>query len=224
MDNLLFNPKRIDLPKHLVLIPQFWDKDYFEGLKKSALGSFNLIHSDLLFFQDYTVIVGFLGYPHILTLLEFIRDVREKEVFFLGTAGSLNESLHTPTPLAVAEIYSTEILDHFHPETRLSLKPLPGAELRSARGVTVDIIQRETPAWLREQVQRQLDFVEMELFPLRVYLEKPFYAVVVTSDLLKESGIEVFPDKQLLQREFVRSYELIVKTIKNDTIRTSSNF
>jgi hypothetical protein len=213
MDNILFNPQKIDLPKHLVLIPQFWDKHYYEGLKKSALGSFNLLHSDLLLFQDYTVIVGFLGYPHILTLLEFISDVREKEVFFLGTAGSLKESLHSPTPLAVEEIYSTEILDHFSTETCLPLKPLPTGQLRRARGVTVDIIQRETPAWLREQVKRQLDFVEMELFPLRVYLEKPFYAVVVTSDLLKESGIEVFPDKQLLQREFVRSYELIIKAI-----------
>jgi hypothetical protein len=213
MENILFNPQRIDLPKHLVLIPQFWDKNYYEGLKKSAQGCLNLLHSDWLFFAKYTVIVGFLGYPHILTLLEFIRGVREKEVYFLGTAGSLKETLNSPTPLGVTEIYSTEILDHFSSETCLPLKPLPGEDLRKARGVTVDIIQRETPAWLREQVKRGLDFVEMELFPLRVYLEKPFYAVVVTSDLLKETGIEVFPDKQLLQKEFVRSYELIVKTI-----------
>jgi hypothetical protein len=213
MEQLLFNPHKIDLPKNLVLIPQFWDKPYFEGLKKSALGCINLIHSDLLLFQDYTLIVGFLGYPHILTLLEFIRDVREKEVFFLGTAGSLKESLNYPMPLTVEDIYSTEILDHFSAETRLPLKIFPGGDLKRARGVTVDIIQRETQSWLREQVKRQLDFVEMELFPLRVYLEKPFYAIVVTSDLLKESGIQVFPDKQLLQREFVRAYELIVKAI-----------
>ena len=213
MKNLLFNPQRIELPKHLVLIPQFWDKNYYEELKKSARGSFNLLHSDMLFFAKYTVIAGFLGYPHILTLLEFIRDVREKEIYFLGTAGSLKETLHSPIPLEVEEIYSTEILDHFSTEKCLPLKPLPQGDLRKAKGVTVDIIQRETPTWLREQVERGLDFVEMELFPLRVYLEKPFYAVVVTSDLLKESGIEVFPDKQLLQREFVRSYELIVKTI-----------
>ncbi len=215
MEQILFNPQRIELPKHLVLIPQFWDKDYYEKLKKEALGCLNLIHSDLLIFPDYTVIVGFLGYPHILTLLEFIENVREKEIYFLGTAGSLNEAIDRPIPLAVTEIYSTAILDHFSEEKSFPLKSMnmnPGNP-REARGVTVDIIQRETPAWLREQVKRKIDFVEMELFPLRVYLDKPFYAIVVTTDLLKESGIEVFPDKKLLAREFVGSYESIVKMI-----------
>jgi hypothetical protein len=215
MENQLFKPQTLDLPEHLVLIPQFWDKHYYETLKKSALGCFNLLLSDVLLFEKYTVIVGFLGYPHILTLLEFVRGIRDKEVFFLGTAGSLTETLHTPTPLTVVEINSTELLDHFSTETCLPLKRFPGGDFRDAKGVTVDIIQRETPSWLRKQVKRQLDFVEMELFPLRVYLGKPFYAVVVTSDLLKESGVEVFPDKKQLQREFVRSYELIIKAINN---------
>ena len=85
--------------------------------------------------------------------------------------------------------------------------------LRKAKGVTVDIIQRETPSWLKKQKSLGIEFVEMELFPLRVYLQKPFQAIVVTSDLLKESGIEVFSDKKLLQREFVQAYELIVKAI-----------
>jgi hypothetical protein len=217
MEQILFNPQRIELPSHLILIPQFWDKDYYGKLKKEALGCLNLIHSDLLIFPEYTVIVGFLGYPHILTLLEFIENVREKEIYFLGTAGSLNEAIDRPIPLVVTEIYSTAILDHFSEEKSFPLKSMninmnPGNP-REARGVTVDIIQRETPAWLREQVKRKIDFVEMELFPLRVYLDKPFYAVVVTTDLLKESGIEVFPDKKLLGREFVGSYESIVKMI-----------
>jgi hypothetical protein len=213
MEDILFNPQRLELPKHLVLIPQFWDKPYYERLKKEALGCLHLITSDLLIFPGYTAIVGFLGYPNILTLLEFIKDVREKEIFFLGTAGSLNESINSPMPLNVTEICSTEILDYFSEEKSYPLKSLDSANFKKARGVTVDIIQRETPSWLREQVKRGIDFVEMELFPLRVFLKKPFYAVVVTTDLLKETGIEVFPDKQLLQKEFVKSYEWIVKTI-----------
>jgi hypothetical protein len=216
MEQILFNPQRIDLPKHLVLVPQFWDKNYYETLKKSALGCLNLLHSDLLLFENYTVIVGFLGYPQILTLLEFIKEVREKEVVFLGTAGSLNETINQPMPLQVEEIFSTEILEHFSPENSFPLKPVNPGNLRKAKGVTVDIIQRETPSWLRKQVNRGIDFVEMELFPLRVYLQKPFQAIVVTTDLLKESGIEVFPDKKLLQREFVQSYELIVKAIMSE--------
>lgn len=213
MEQILFNPQRIDLPKHLVLVPQFWDNPYYETLKKNALGYLNLLHSDLLLFENYTVIVGFLGYPHILTLLEFIKDVREKEVYFLGTAGSLNETINQPVPLQVEEIFSTEILEHFSPEKSFPLKPMNPGNLRKAKGVTVDIIQRETPSWLRTQVNRGIDFVEMELFPLRVYLQKPFQAIVVASDLLKESGIEVFSDKKRLQREFVQSYELIVSAI-----------
>jgi hypothetical protein len=215
MKNTLFNPKKLELPRHLVLVPQFWDKAYYEKLKKDAMGCLDFMSSDLLLFQDYTVVVGFLGYPHILTLLEFIDDVRGKEIYFLGTAGSLNERIDRPIPLNTVEICSTAILDHFAGETSYSLKTFERGNLQTARGVTVDIIQRETPEWLKEQVKRGIDFVEMELFPLRVYLEKPFYAIVVTSDLLKETGIEVFKDRETLQKEFVNSYQLIVSTIAN---------
>jgi hypothetical protein len=209
MQKKLFDPQRLDLPGNLILIPQFMDNDYYQTLKKKAYGCINLLHSDLLIFDGYSMVVNFLGYPHILTLLEFIKEVRSKEIFFLGTAGSLNPAYDHPLPLTVEEIYSTEILDHFAAEHALPLMPLGSGNLNKAKGVTVDIIQRETTTWLRQQVERGLDFVEMELFPLRVYLEKPFKAVVVTSDLLKETGIVVFEDKKLLQKEYVRCYELM---------------
>ena len=213
MDKILFNPDKMELPSNLLLIPQFWDTGYYEELKKKARGNFKLLTCEILLFDEYTVVVGFLGYPNILTLLEFIRGVKEKEVFFLGTAGSLNPDIREPIALDVEAIYSTEILDYFSSQKQFPLKPFNGGNLRKARGVTVDIIQRETDTWLKEQVRRGMDFVEMEIFPLRAYLEKPFTAIVVTSDLLTESGIRVFPDKKRLKEEFVHSYELIVNSL-----------
>jgi len=213
MNKILFNPDKMELPPNLLLIPQFWDTGYYEELKKKSWGNFKLLTGEILLFDEYTVVVGFLGYPNILTLLEFIREVKEKEVFFLGTAGSLNPDIREPIALDVEAIYSTEILDYFSSRKQFPLKPFNGGNLRKAKGVTVDIIQRETDTWLKEQVRRGMDFVEMEIFPLRAYLEKPFTAIVVTSDLLTESGIRVFPDKKRLKEEFVRSYELIVNSL-----------
>lgn len=215
MDKLLFAPKQLDIPLKLVLIPNFWNPNYYRQLKEKALGTFELFGSDIVLFDNYTLLVGFLGYPNLLTHLEFIKDVKEKEIFFLGTAGSMNEEIDKPTPLAVESIYSTSILDHFCEAKSFPLIALNQGNLRKAKGVTVDIIQRETPSWLMEQTQRGMDFVEMEIFPLRAYLGKPFHAVVVTTDLLRSTGIIVFPDKKRLQEEFVKSYELIIQTIGN---------
>lgn len=209
---LLFNPRRMDLPPNLVLVPQFPAREYYQDLKKQANKCFDM-NCDFLLFDNYTVICGFMGYPHILALLEFIDNVRDKNIYFLGTAGSLNETFNSPVSLAVEEIYSCELLDHFCQHTSLPLTLHPGWNLESVKGVSVDIIQRETPAWLREQKQRGMDFVEMELFPLRAYLDKPFHAIVITSDLLKETGVHMFRDRDALLKEFLDSYELIIKTI-----------
>lgn len=209
---ILFKPKTIDLPPKLILIPRFWGRDYFEKLKKDALASFEIVQSEFLFFDEYTIVEGFLGYPHILATLEFIKDVREKEVFFLGTAGSMNEDIAHPMPLEVTKIYPTAVFNDFSDQEFFELKSFPSCDFRKAAGVSVDIIQRETAPWLKEQKSKGMDFVEMEIFPLRVYLEKPFHAVVITSDLLKEDGIEIFPGKKLLQEEFVRAYEFIVRS------------
>lgn len=213
MDRILFNPDRIELPLNLLLIPQFWDTGYYEQLKKKSVGYFKLLTGYVLLFDNYTVVVGFLGYPNILTLLEFIKDVKKKEIFFLGTAGSLNETIRGPVPLQVKNIHSTALLDYFSPSKSFSMKPFRPGNFRKADGVTVDIIQRETDTWLREQVQRGMDFVEMEIFPLRAYLEKPFTAVVITTDLLRETGIEVFPDRRRFREEFLSAYELIVNSL-----------
>lgn len=209
---LLFHPRRMEIPSKLVLVPQFPAREYYQELKDRANRCFDM-NCDFLFFDEYTVICGFMGYPHILALLEFIDHVRDKEIYFLGTAGSLNETYDAPISLAVTEIHSCALLDHFCPHTSLPLTPHPDWNLESARGVSVDIIQRETPAWLRQQKARHMDFVEMELFPLRAYLEKAFHAIIVTSDLLTEKGIHMFTDRKALVQQFLDSFELIIKTV-----------
>lgn len=213
MEKSLFNPIKIAIPQNLVLIPQFLDTDYYNQLKKKALRTIKFLGTEALLFSNYTVIVGFLGYPNILTILEFIKGVKEKEVFFLGTAGSMNEEINGPISLNVEAIYSTSILDYFSDCKSFQLKTFNSGNLRKAKGVTVDIIQRETSSWLREQVKRKMDFVEMEIFPLRVYLEKAFHAIVVTTDILKESGIEIFTEKKQLKEEFVKSFKFIVEIL-----------
>lgn len=216
MTKQLFTPKQFDLPAHLILVPQFWAKDYFIELDSRANTSIELIQSQWLLFDHYTLITGFLGYPHLLTILEFIKNLRQKEIYFLGTAGSLDERFNQPLPLWCQEIHSTQILDHFAPHTSYSMKTPENTPIPKVKGVTTDIIQRETDHWLREQIQKGISFVEMEIFPLRVYLGKPFHAMVVTSDLLRESGIDIFKDKKSLQRQFVNSYQLITQLIQEN--------
>ncbi len=42
------------------------------------------------------VISGFLGYPHLFTLLALVAGLEEKEVYFLGSAGALAPASRAP--------------------------------------------------------------------------------------------------------------------------------
>ena len=79
----------------------------------------------------------------------------------------------------------------------------------------MDVIQRETPSWLAAQRRKKIDIVEMELFPLRWFLQKPFRALVVLSDRVEPSGIRPFADKKKFQREFTHAFEYIVRQINH---------
>ncbi len=214
MYDTLFKPWRTELPQRLLLIPQFWDKPYYNKLKQEAIVDYRLVESEVLVFPEYAVISGFLGYPHILTVLEYIEDVKEKEIYFLGTAGSMNEEINQPIPMQTGEIFSSAVLDHFHAEKSFEMKLFPNSHMRTVTGVTVDIIQRETVPWLKEQKERGIDFVEMEIFPIRAYLDKPFHALVVSSDLLRESGIQVFKNRKRVQEVFIQTFEFLKKHVE----------
>jgi hypothetical protein len=209
----LFQPRQFATPPSLVLVPYFSQGSLFTTLQKQALRRQDFLHSSLLWFENLAVISGFIGYPHLLTLLQMIEGLAAKEIYFLGSAGAINPRWHEPTVLQVHAIRSSSTFNRFSKKNSFPLKGFPGNVFPGATGVSVDIIQRETPSWLAEQRRRKTDFVEMELFPLRWFLQRPFHALVVLSDRVEASGIRPFAAKQKFQSEFARAFAAIVSHI-----------
>jgi hypothetical protein len=209
----LFQPRQFVIPPSLVLVPYFPQSSLFAALQKKVLRQQDLLHSSLLWFENLAVVSGFIGYPHLLTLLPLLEGLAGKEIYFLGSAGALNPRWQEPTVLQVDAIRSGSVFNRFSKKHSLPLTSFAGDAFPGATGVSVDIIQRETPSWLAEQRRRKTDFVEMELFPLRWFLQRPFHALVVLSDRVEASGIRPFTDKEKFQREFARAFEYIVSQI-----------
>jgi hypothetical protein len=209
----LFQPRRFQTPGSLLLVPYFVEKSLFVSLQKRALKQQDFLHSSLLWLDNMALISGFLGYPHLLTLLALVDDLPGKEIYFLGSAGALNPRWQEPTVLQVQAIHSSSIFNRFSKKNGLALDAFSASPFPGANGVSVDIIQRETPAWLAAQRTKKIDFVEMELFPLRWFLRKPFHALVVLSDKVEPTGIRPFVDKQKFQLEFAAAFNFIVSRI-----------
>jgi hypothetical protein len=213
MTDMLFSPRKMDIPGTLVLIPHFHDRVVFDKLRNRAEKSAKLLGSRLLLFQEYALMTGFLGYPYLLTLLEFISDVKQKRILFLGTAGSLNRKWDPSHILNITRIHAGSIFSGFSSRTDMELIDLGNELFPRASAVSVDIPQRETPSWLALQQGLGIDAVEMELFPLRVYLDHPFVALVVLSDRVTERGIKVFSDQKHFSGQFVSAFEYIEESI-----------
>jgi hypothetical protein len=211
----LFNPRQFAVPPSLVLVPYFSQGPLFAALRKKSLRQHAFLHSTLLYFADHVVISGFLGYPHLFTLLGLVAGLQEKEVYFLGSAGALAPRFREPEALQVAEVIPSSLLRYFG-RRPLTLKKFSDPAFPAVRGVSVDVIQRETPAWLAAQRRRRADIVEMELFPLRCFLARPFRALVVLSDRVQPTGIRPFGDKERFNQEFTRAFQAITRTIENE--------
>jgi hypothetical protein len=209
----LFQPRQFVVPPALVLVPYFSQAPLFAALQKKSLRHQHFLHSSILWFENMAVISGFIGYPHLLTLLQMIEGLANKEIYFLGSAGALNPRWQEPTILQVNAIRSSSIFNRFSKKNSLLLTVFAGDDFPGATGVSVDIIQRETPSWLAEQRRRKTDFVEMELFPLRWFLQKPFHALVVLSDRVEPSGIRPFAEKQKFHGEFERAFHFLANHI-----------
>jgi hypothetical protein len=211
----LFQPRQFVVPPSLVLVPYFSQGPLFATLQKRSLRQQEFLHSSLLWFENMAVISGFIGYPHLLTLLQMIAGLADKEIYFLGSAGAIDHRFKEPKALQVSRIYSSSVLKRFSKKSSLPLKVFPAAPFPVVAGVSVDIIQRETPAWLAAQRLKKVDFVEMELFPLRWFLQKTFHALVVLSDRVEPCGIRPFSEKQKFHSEFARAFDFIVKQINH---------
>ena len=214
----LFQPKQFVTPPSLVLVPYFSQGSLFAALQKKALRRQDFLHSSLLWFENMAVVSGFIGYPHLLTLLQMIEGLAAKEIYFLGSAGAINPRWHEPTVLQVNAIHSSSLFKRFSKKNSFPLKGFPGNVFPGATGVSVDIIQRETPSWLAAQRLKKIDFVEMELFPLRWFLQRPFHALVVLSDRVEPSGIRPFAAKQKFQTEFARAFDYMISFINHAQI------
>jgi hypothetical protein len=211
----LFSPRQFAVPPSLVLVPYFSQGPLFAALKKKSLRQHAFLHSTLLHFADHVVISGFLGYPHLFTLLGLVAELEEKEVYFLGSAGTLTRRFASPRALQVSEVIPSSLFKRFGRHA-LALKKFAGPAFPAVRGVSVDVIQRETTAWLTEQRRRRADIVEMELFPLRWFLGRPFHALVVLSDRVQRTGIRPFGDRDRFDQEFTRAFQAITRTIANE--------
>ena len=206
----LFRPRQFAIPPSLVLVPYFSPSSLFAALQKKALRRQDFLHSSLLWFENMAVISGFIGYPHLLTLLGLVADLADKEIFFLGSAGALAPRFREPQALQVGEIRPSSIFKRFSRAAALPLKKFSPGTFPVVSGVSVDVIQRETLAWLGEQRALKTDIVEMELFPLRCFLQKPFHALVVLSDRVEKKGISPFREKEIFNQEFIRAFQHII--------------
>ena len=146
----------------------------------------------------------------------WVADLADKEVFFLGSAGALKPRFREPAALQVGEIISSSIFKRFSRAASLPLKKFADRSFPVVRGVSVDVLQRETPAWLAGQRSLKTDVVEMELFPLRCFLGRPFHALVVLSDRMEEKGISPFRDKEKFNSEFNRAFNAITRYINHE--------
>lgn len=213
MNSHFFNPQKTEISQNLLLLPYMPDRKYLKMIEESSKRQKHILGSVLYSYNDYDVLYGFLGYSNLLTLLEFILNIREKNIFFIGTAGSLNPSLDKPEILSVNRIYPGSIFRYFSEDQYLVLKKSGTAGVRTGRGISIDLIQREDLHWYKEMRKRDLDFVEMELYPLRWYLGKKFNAMVILSDQITESGIRIF-DRKKIKEKFINGFEMIKLEMK----------
>lgn len=213
MNSHFFKPKKIETAGNLILLPFFPQREYLKKIEEGSIKKRSILGSVMYSYSDYDVLYGFLGYSNLLTLLEFISMIREKNIYFLGTAGSLNPDMNKPEVLNVKKVYPGSIFKYFTDKKFLNLKnsDIPG--MRNANGISVDLIQREDPLWYEGVKEMDVDVVEMEIFPLCWYMEKEVTAHIVVSDIVSESGITSLNRKQIAE-ESVRGFEYILESIK----------
>ncbi|HDP95531.1 MAG TPA: hypothetical protein ENN40_09260 [Candidatus Aminicenantes bacterium] len=200
----LFQSSLFPLGEHLILVPYFHDQKLLAFFRRHAVDRRRRLGGEWLHLESITVITGFLGYPALFTHLAFLAEPYPEKISLLGTAGSLAPKLDNTRLVQVTRIMGSGSLRGFSRRPALDMGAPLIKGLEPVAGVSVDMVQRETPTWLRRQRTRGAEIVEMELFPLRARLKRDITALVVLSDSVTETGIQPFGDYDALQREFRR--------------------
>jgi hypothetical protein len=179
LDHIPFFSNRIAIRQRLLLIPFCHHRRAWSSYRDKALRNKRFLGAEILDFERFTIITGFMGYPHLLTLLAGVADWRESDLFWLGTAGVLDD-VSLPDLSTVSSVVMTPELRTAWPGPSLDMLAFPGLPARVV--VTVDVPHRETLDWQNAMRQEGADRVEMELYPLRRVYGRPFTAWLVGSD------------------------------------------
>jgi len=193
----------------VLFIPYFWDRKLYEKVKKWSVRFSKIFLSDHLQYNNYSIITGFMGYPQILYILKNIKNILNKEIFFLGTAGAVNEDFTAPISLNITEVFPDSIFKHFSNESKFSLKTIKQSTIREGTCISVDIPERETKEWVKTVRRKKIDSVEMEIYPIRVFIKKPFTAIVIITDTVNGDLKIDLMNLSLIKKEFVKSFELL---------------
>jgi purine-nucleoside phosphorylase len=208
----------LETKKKILLIPYFWDRNLYKELIKDAVKVNDIFLSQYIEFKNYSIITGFMGYPHILTILGMINNLKEKDFFFLGTAGAVDDTINSPISLNITDIYSSSVLKLFSKQNKFHLKKINEVKINYGKCVSVDIPSRETKQWLQHQRNLKIDVVEMELFPIRAFIQKPFTAMLIVTDKVRENKKIRLMNIKLIKKEFSKSFQLIKTEISSKSI------
>ena len=212
----LFQPRQFAMPPSLVLVPYFSQGSLFAALQKQALRRQDFLHSSLLWFENMAVISGFIGYPHLLTLLADGRRPGGQGNLFSGFGRSAPSPLQrTGSPAGERDPLQLDLQKIF-PTKQLPAEGFPRRlfSRRDAGSAWTSSSAKRRPGW-PHSASEKIDIVEMELFPLRWFLQKPFHALVVLSDRVEPAGIRPFADKEKFQHEFERAFNYIIEHINH---------
>jgi hypothetical protein len=208
----LFNPVKFKTSDNIILIANFPHSAYIKKIEHEADVKRRILGSRLFSFPKFDILYGFIGYPNLLTLIEFISDIKKKNIFFLGTAGCLNIEYERSAILNVKEISAGGIFEYFGKGSTFSMNGLNDRRVPDVKGVSVDLIQREDTEWFSHITKTDVDIVEMEIYPLRWYIGNNFTAVVVTTDMVTKTGVFPFSRKETGENA-VRAFEIILEKI-----------
>lgn len=208
MAESLFRPRQLVVPGTLILVP------WLPALCRPANVTVRkILHAELLTGAGWSVLTGFLGYPDLLTLLAFIADWPAKRLVLLGTAGALDSRFAAPAIVQVEAIAASPPLRVFASHSPLDMELIGGAPWPAVHAVSVDLPQRETRSWLAAQRRGGRAAVEMELFPLRAFLGRPFPALLVFSDAVEAAGIRPFA-RESVCTEMARAFTFLMMSIQ----------